>query len=1275
MSFIDDLANTPPTGLQGTDKTFIDADTLVGPDGSKYRLQGIDAPEVEKVIGGRYRLGTAGGEAATEVLSGLANDHGFTNVVPVLGDDGNPQVDQFGRQVIDLQDSTGKSFRSAVLEAGVLGTTKYTNDVDALTSELGQLRREQASLAGTQTESDWDKARDTLHTAMQEEGFKQQGFRRTAQTEAELAAFNAAGLGHMVQQDTVEIRDYGRNLNNESLNPWSDSWEQGWLGVAEGAYGAANLLGESLDIDPLAEFGEAGVERIRSTLGDAYGTTVVDWKEVKDFDTAVDYLANNIALSLPYMAVTVGSSVLPGGLAVTLAAPATIYTGQTWNEMEGDKNPAVAIAAGAAQAALDRLGINIITKGKGGRQIIDDGIAHLVAQGVPRAAAQSAVLNASRKELAGLLGDVSTIAKQQIAAKQAGKQLAVRGAQGAAGEALTEAAQETIAYTGATIGSDKEFDWGDLTDRQIAALIAGGTLGGAFSVPGTAYDVGAWADVAVRQAPAEQKRLSNRGRWAEEEVAEHGRVRSIRELNEENQHFLNNNAGRVVPLDERVAADQQRKRERTFEEKAGDLVSAIPGLFVGSVRHIVPESLQEQYKAARKIADIYGGQLQRVFSGAAFENEKHHRLAVYKNMVPIPDKTYAMFNNGKIPTRKGKRKISGDIYNVLRSAVDADGNFNPDLIPDGPTKQVLIDLQSRLQNLSDRMWADQAKHNPDLGKLQNYLLRYKSFNKAAVAKNKGEFISKLVAKGVPEAEAREIAEAIAGNPNVNDYGEAYSAVKGEFSPGSHQSRTLNLSEDPEFDAFMEQDLFANVSNAAKSAARYTTHQDYVGRNADKLAAMLQQLADEGAPPEVVNKVAAGMKNFLDAESGNYKRAQSKFGKDLEKIQRNFMTWTTLAGLPLAAISSFVEFALTQRALTKDQMSSIKTVGEELGATMNDFFGQIAEYSGRKRADGHVTQGQERIRNLGFYEWDVGAATVTGTTEVNAWQQTLFDKYFKATGLTQWTNFTRALRGTIAMDYIHDKIEMIMDSDPDNITNEVQEAKEALRNIGINVDDMVQIYSEMLRGPLTPESDGILQENLREGMFNFINDAVALPQAANRPLIYQDPRFALFTQFQGFIATFTANHIPKLWGEYVKRGTPSMKYNAFAVMATMIALGFASQYLKDLIKFGGRTPYLEDPEYIQRGIRASGLLGTGERVLDQFFPLYEQRSRTPADWVFNTTTSESPAISNLKRAAKGAANLAAGDVEEGARNLFKTLPVVSPLSSHLWDTDTREWKFK
>ena len=99
--------------------------------------------------------------------------------------------------------------------------------------------------------------------------------------------------------------------------------------------------------------------------------------------------------------------------------------------------------------------------------------------------------------------------------------------------------------------------------------------------------------------------------------------------------------------------------------------------------------------------------------------------------------------------------------------------------------------------------------------------------------------------------------------------------------------------------------------------------------------------------------------------------------------------------------------------------------------------------------------------------------------------------------------------------------------------------------------------------LDPQEQTFFDESLREAGFNFVNEAIALPNAANRPLLYQDPRFSLFTQFQGFIATFTANHIPKLWGEYVKRGTPAMKYNAFATMSTMIMMGFVSMHIKDL----------------------------------------------------------------------------------------------------------------
>ena len=61
------------------------------------------------------------------------------------------------------------------------------------------------------------------------------------------------------------------------------------------------------------------------------------------------------------------------------------------------------------------------------------------------------------------------------------------------------------------------------------------------------------------------------------------------------------------------------------------------------------------------------------------------------------------------------------------------------------------------------------------------------------------------------------------------------------------------------------------------------------------------------------------------------------------------------------------------------------------------------------------------------------------------------------------------------------------------------------------------------------------------------------------------------------------------------------------------LGFASQHMKDWVKYGagdeedfeektGKNPYLDKAEYIRRGLLSTGLLGTGERLVNAMFPL-------------------------------------------------------------------------
>ena len=72
------------------------------------------------------------------------------------------------------------------------------------------------------------------------------------------------------------------------------------------------------------------------------------------------------------------------------------------------------------------------------------------------------------------------------------------------------------------------------------------------------------------------------------------------------------------------------------------------------------------------------------------------------------------------------------------------------------------------------MHADQAKHNKDLGYIKNYLFKYKSLNKDAVAKNRAKFQQKLQETyNMDPGSARELIEKILDDPNVADVDEAF----------------------------------------------------------------------------------------------------------------------------------------------------------------------------------------------------------------------------------------------------------------------------------------------------------------------------------------------------------------------------------------------------------------------------------------------------------------------------------------------------------------------
>tara|TARA_R110002167_G_scaffold6105_8_gene27837 strand:+ start:2583 stop:6560 length:3978 start_codon:yes stop_codon:yes gene_type:complete len=1285
--------------------TFVDGDTLRNEEGQLVRIEGLEAAEIAHLRNDNtFSPGTAGGDQAALSIQNLANKLGYTNVKYLTNADGSPKLDATGTRLMGrMTDNSGRDFTQVATTYGVNQLGLYSTDNEILSSQFGTAERS-ANLDKPLT--DWELAKVQIDAATNAEMSYEQEFKRAALDERTLASWNAPQnpgetfesyqrrlkLAKEYIPGQVQIRKLDRDINNKALSPLSEGIDVGLTGAIEGLYGAAQLVGESTGFKWLENVGTAGITRQHAYLAnmpelklsafkpiiDKNGVVTGNEWDIKGVGEFFEYLGTNAAVSIPYMANTVGATLLAGPtFGLSMLSPAAVYTGQTWNEMEGDnKNAGLAIAAGVTQAILDRIGL----KGLVGGSILkkatrDAAIKKIMASGVGKAVAEQTLAKLTRVEVAKFVGSAAEVAKAQLKSRNVLRALVAQSAKGFASESMTEGAQELTAYMAAVAGSDKVFDAVELESRLLNAFIAGGTMGSTFAIPGVAYDAGAWADVAVRQLPAEAKRLSFAGKWAADEKKRTGSVNSVQQNNSDAKADINKRVMPTASFSEKAEAGTAAKKGRSGFDKVKDAWESTPVLWRGSTRMIFTEKLQNASRAMRKLADGFGGNLQRIYSGSNFENRKKHILTQYRNSVSSPAEfaTAAGFKN------LNQGELSNIIYTFGRWAgskklTPKDWNKLPAELQQHRTW--LAKYYAETSQLSDKLYTDQiAAGATNLNRLENYLLRYKSFNKGAIEKDKNGFIAALEKDyNFSNLDATELTNNILNQELLVGETDAFTVGKGKFIPASHKKRTLNLAENKNFNAYMETDAFTNISNASKSAARYITYQEFLGNNNEVINELLNQAMEEGVPAADVNRVAAELQDYLDAESGNYKRLDNE---TIAKVQKHLGLWTTIAGLPLATISSFVELAITMQALTPKQISTtIMKASKEMAEAMWSTIKNPTLSSTEKQLE--KEQRQSNIKRLGFFDWDVGAAQTTGATENTHASRHLLDKYFKIIGLQQWTDYTRSIRASIADDFIMSKVNAISNqrqmnkqvgpftsataSQIDNeglYTNAIQEAEEQLRNLGINVDRIIEMNDQVAPWSATQQAE--FDAMMLEAQFNFVNQAIALPGTANRPLYYQNQHLALFTQFQGFIATFTANQIPRMWGEYVSRGTPAMKYNAFAVMSTMIMLGFVSQYLKDLIKYGKPSPYLDDVEKFQRAIGSSGLMGTGERVVNLVFPIYESSSDNAAEWFFNTVSGEAAALSNVSRAAGGIGKIVEGKTDKGVYDLLKTAPFTGPFN--------------
>lgn len=1011
--------------------------------------------------------------------------------------------------------------------------------------------------------------------------------------------------------------------------------------------------------------------------------------------------------------------------AIAYSAVGGSYAGQVWNDIQGPKGKkeaAGALMAGTAMAVLDRLGLAYIMKPsalltKQGRIEVAKALK-AKNPGMTSAQALAAINKATKSEVKAVIQGMGNFASDNINNSKIIRELAKGAGRGGIAESITEAAQEGTGYLASAQlsegGLKENFNPSEFQSLLASSAIAGGTLGAGFSGAGRVVDIGdryamqkglmlgsasglnAYDQISLEQEAERKKqervllleaasnlRKENPGMTAKEALAQVSRESRVERSTFDIIEGLrartlntapdNTNANKVVDLSEKGEFARG-----SLWDKVKNAPKFLPELYRAAATTAFRPELLRKSEAARKLYALVGQPLGRLYSGRDVQSyEAEVRAGLLETI-----------NTKRIFKRFGMRDSvsnSARISDMIRRYVEAKGDES--LLKNDP--EVLNNLDAiaatitELEIFSQRRYAlqnntyvKQQAGRENLEATPLWWLKHASWDWKKVRQNREAWFdwmrkNALDSNGKPaysEAELDVLYNKIANNENAT----AFSLVEGvEFLPGSAKNSAEDLSMKPGFDQFANTNILQNMVNSANQTAKYTAYTEYFGAGGKYLEQLFKDMESELEPEELA-ELAYHTKSIIDAGTGNYKPIRNKA---LASLQNTAAFFSAMVGLPLSAISSFPEFAmiLYQGRGGKDVQNGLNAAVGEVKAIAKNIATMKVDKRLLNIPLGNIDrESHRRLTEGGLFNDDATIATRLGLGETDvskAWWQS---KFYKWTGIAGITQLQRAIAAAAVTGFVSDRIKILAAKPEGQEYNQDQlDVYIQLKNLGMDVDGMIERYNkynnqEMFdtfseNNPATDADYKFIDNQMNTVTWYFVNDRIQNPQAYNRPLFFQDPHFQMFVQFNGFISTFTANVVPKLWNDYLKNGSPRMQYNTFAMMMVMMAMAGGSQWLKDYIKFGESTPYLNDAQLLQRALQSSGLLGTGERVLQAALPLYRSRDESLIDRLFGETVGGSPMARNIITGGKAIGALGAGETERAVGQATKLIPGVGPIT--------------
>lgn len=1366
-SYIEKAPVKTADGKAVSNATYIDPDTL-RVDGTTHRLTGFDAPETAKLKGGIFVPSARADDRTGYNVDEIAKAGGFTSLSTT------GKTDKYGRQLSRLENEVGTNLGDMLTALGVTENNIHSSD-EALRRQA--LMRAAAALNPGQAKRDPMIAiaqKEKEKRLFENKGNPLYSPRVWADDEAQHAAINASvgisamnreteeitrlenalATGRMAPETRVKLtkeleeargrlfmaatvpalsggvvfRHDDRNMNNMAYDQTGTTWARSVSDMWKGLGGIESIVGEELKWDWLKKRGDE--RQIREKIAQAdMPQTLSSYKDLRFDDpwtgitSTATYLANMFTGSLPMFGLMAAATVGTAGLGLagaTGAAVSTIpsslaFAGQFYADQPDDKkNPSLAIAAGIAAAALDRLGFEAFINPK---MIFEKAAREEVLQTMLRsnryatiAEARTALEQATKRTLIDLSEGGALFAKQFYAGTAAKMRAIGQVGIGLGSEATTETLQTLVELAATSSNPSTDIRYAkDFEEQLLNAAIGGGVLGGGISFSGAAINMAQWHSAANAIAVARNELYQSQEFQRE--------ARPFIDAAQNNGLAAGDRRG-VSNVDELLDTLSVQVDSRT----PGISEIAPEGSFKGEVKKI----LMDGWRLVRQGADT-AIPLVMNEDGSPKWNLAHLK-SIFKPGI-LPGDSYAGFTQRLLGGWQSMSPedmatiLQTNIANVntmIREAWLSTWAHGKDLPRNSPENRVLQDWKDSVDLATSQTqdWLAQAGALP-----LNFNASISSiFEDAAIDTGKlrshaGEAVRVMMANGSNESDARQaVANVLGRNPTLQDSGRRWMSQHGVFSD-------RNLS------GILDANIFRAFENYKHKAANQIAGLRYFGDGGKKLAFLLQEAWNAGEFGTDRTLFEATTKEISDL----YKITQGTYGSlanhpIAEKAIGMLVTMSMLASLTKATLSSIPEVALsilgTSGPKVVDQITrATSSFVREWRADFNAFaswgFALVGIEYARKIAHPEI---QQKIDEL---EQEVAALHASGAP--NAWHKieavneklkTLYSKDFgqslfdllgfndsgynsqtkfetmsgnlrhtmqifaKAIGLRALSDGVRLAAVSMCADIVATKISMLQAIPRDRriemlagrgMSNEQFYSLRELQMHGMDViavlealDSLqrdVELYRDIFPGGQQTPAEVTIRSNLLTTIGSMVDSRSANPQVHNLPKYYWDPRLRPITAMTRFVATQTAVLLPRLYKDFIVHGDTGMRYQAFSAIAGALMLGAFANALKDELSYeDGENPWLKgNREELQRVLYASGLIGRLDSAVDTVMPLYPKRDinpiETPVRWAWDKATDVSAPLDWSDKVVRAAYNIADGNIPKGVELGVRASPVI------------------